>query len=79
MDIDVDQFFLLANSQDFVAEALVKRGRISTFKRAPEMPRMMLKNMTDIHTFKYDKDEEYLDIGKLMYNRLVPLRLIDAM
>merc|ERR1712079_293597 len=74
VDVDVGNLLLLAHSKDFVVHSLEKSGRTSKFKKAPEMPRMMQKHVTDIHTFKYNKNEDYVDVGKLVYNRTVPLK-----
>jgi len=77
VDVDVDNLMLMANAQDFVVEKLSGMGKVSKFKRAPENVRMLQKGVTDIYTFKYQKNEDYVDVGKLVYSRLVPLKLVD--
>ena len=79
VDIDVDNLLLMAHSRDFVANALQEKGRMGKCKRAPEIPRLLLNRVTDIQTFKYDKDKLYVHVGKMLYDRVVPLKLIGAM
>merc|ERR1719242_1928809 len=78
VEVDVDNLLLMSDAQEFVVQELEGRDKKCKFKRAPEHVRMMMKHVTDVYTFKYDKDEDYVDVGKLVYNRVVPMRLVTS-